>query len=338
MTDGDAAGSRVSVRLVTHPHSVRTARQLTADTLRDWDLPTLVDDASLIVTELCTNATLHSGASYFVVEVSATSPDSVRIAVGDDGDVPAAAVLLRHDRSTSAGVAAATTTGRGLAIVQELSCDWGVTVEEGGKCVWAHLSTAGQGRHDIDLRDRPARPDAGLPAQAPALPPGWHVVRLERCPVQLGLAQDDHLDDLVRELQLVVPRTAQPELASVIRRLLDGQAQARHMGRRTAQAAAEAGLEHVTVEMLLPSVAAEQVEQLDDAVAAADALCEAERLLTLASTPDVRRIRRWMREEISQQISRGRAPCGFDDWLASRSDADLAAGRGGARPRRAPQN
>ncbi len=60
------------------------------------------------------------------------------------------------------------------------------------------------------------------------------------------------------------------------------------MGRRTAQDAAAAGLEQVTVVMLLPKHAAEEVERLDDAVSAADALCSSEQLLTLASPPEIR--------------------------------------------------
>jgi hypothetical protein len=52
MTDASTVVGGVSVRFATHPHSVRTARQLVADTLRDWDRAELVDDAALIVTEL----------------------------------------------------------------------------------------------------------------------------------------------------------------------------------------------------------------------------------------------------------------------------------------------
>jgi hypothetical protein len=146
-------------------------------------------------------------------------------------------------------------------------------------------------------------------------------VRLVDCPVTLSLAQDDHLDELVRELQLIDPRTDEPELAPVIRGLLDGQAQARHMGRRTAQDAAAAGLEQVTVEMVMPSPAAEQVERLDEAVAAADALCERERLLTLASPPGVRGLRTWMRDEVRDQIRHARPPRSYDEWRAGAAGA-----------------
>ncbi len=103
----------------------------------------------------------------------------------------------------------------------------------------------------------------------------------------------------------------------MIRGLLDGQAQARHMGRRTAQDAAAEGRAVVTVEMVLPSPAAEQVEQLDTAVTAADALCERERLLTLASPPEVRALRAWMRDEVRDQIRTARPPQSYDEWLTA---------------------
>lgn len=299
MTGSNAASSEVVVRFPTHPHSVRTARLLVTDTLRAWRLEPLVEDARLVVSELTTNATLHSGARSFRLSVGATS-GGVRIAVGDEGPVPAAAVVQRSGPGT--GLRPATTTGRGLGIVDELASAWGVDADGATKWVWAELSS------------RSARPAEAVqrttstPAADAPLPPGWHVVRLVDCPVGLSLAQDDHLDELVRELQLIGPRTDEPELAQVIRGLLDGQAQARHMGRRTAQDAAAEGREHVTVEMVLPAPAAEQVERLDAAVAAADALCERERLLTLASPPEVRALRTWMRDELRDQIRHGRPP------------------------------
>ena len=316
MTEAHAVVEGISVRFVTHPHSVRTARQLVSDTVRQWGRPELVDDAGLVVTELSTNATLHSGAPFFHVHVSATGP-RVRIAVGDDGAVPAAAVVRRQGglhAGPAPGPRAEATTGRGLAIVDELAVAWGVTVEDGRKWVWAQLSGAGAPEAGAP-QDAAASASAELAAPSGPLPPGWYAVQLADCPVQLGLAQDEHLDDLVRELQLVAPHTAHPELASVIRGLLDGQAAARHMGRRTSLDAAAAGLEHVTVELLLPERAAEEVQRLDDAVAAADALCRSEELLTLASSPEVQLLRRWMREQIASQILDGSPPCAYADWL-----------------------
>lgn len=307
MTGRSAATGEVVVRFPTHPHSVRTARQLVGDTLRAWGLARLDDDARLLVSELATNAMLHSGASTFALSVAPAGPAGVRVAVGDDGAVPAAAVVRRSRPSgqDAEGTRPAPTTGRGLGIVEELASSWGVRVDGDTKWVWFELSAEPQSTHA----------PVAAPADAP-LPPGWHVVRLVDCPVVLSLAQDDHLDELVRELQLIGPRHDQPELASVIRGLLDGQAQARHMGRRTAQDAAAAGQEQVTVVMVLPSPAAEQVERLDDAVRAADALCEREQLLTLASPPEVRALRAWMRDEVRDQVRHGTPPRAYDAWRA----------------------
>lgn len=310
MTGPTAASTEVVLRFPTHPHSIRTVRQLVTDTLHAWGLAALVDDARLVVTELSTNATLHSGARSFQLSMTPAPPVGVRIAVGDEGPVPAAAVVRRaRPAGGSSSRLSSATTGRGLTIVDELASAWGVAVDERTKWVWAELSA--------DDAGAPAVPSARAPVPAPAggaLPPGWHVVRLVDCPVGLSLAQDDHLDELVRELQLVHPHSQEPELASVIRGLLEGQAQARHMGRRTAQDAAAEGREQVTVEMVMPSPAAEQVEQLDAAVAAADALCERERLLTLASPPGVRALRAWMRDEVRDQIRHARAPWSYDEW------------------------
>ena len=314
MTSSGGPGA-VLVRFPTHPHSIRTARALVVDALRAWDLGALADDARLVVSELATNAVLHSGSRTFELSVASTAGGAVRVAVGDDGAVPAAAVVRRSRPAggTATALRPETTTGRGLGIVEELTSAWGVQVEGAVKWVWAELSTGGA------RPDRPAGRPAVVPASAGPLPPGWHVVRLVDCPVALSLVQDDHLDDLVRELQLLDPRTDEPDLAPVIRGLLDGQAQARHMGRRTAQDAAAEGRERVTIDMLLPSPAAEQVERLDDAVTAADALCERARLLTLTSPPEVRRLRAWMREEVAAQIRQSRAPRSYDDWLATGS-------------------
>ena len=305
-----AGPGEVLVRFPTHPHSVRTARQLVADTLRAWGLERLVDDARLVVSELTTNATLHSGSSSFLLSVGPPSTAGARIAVGDEGAVPAAAVVRRSRRAaaTATRVRPETTTGRGLGIVEELASAWGVSTDGTTKWVWAELSSDGA---EPVVEARPAAPPRS--ATAPQ-PPGWHVVQLVDCPVALSLVQDEHLDELVRELQLISPRTDEPELAPVIRGLLDGQAQARHMGRRTAQDAAAQGRDRVTVEMVMPSPAAEQVERLADAVVAADALCERERLLTLASPPEVRELRAWMRDEVSDQIRHGRSPRSYDEW------------------------
>jgi hypothetical protein len=162
-------------------------------------------------------------------------------------------------------------------------------------------------------------PPADEPAEpAPAVPEGWALVRLAGCPVRLSLRQDDHLDELVRELQLLRiengDNSRSHALARQIQGLLVAPAHARLTGRRIAQLADQSGLEHVDIDMALPAEASLMIRELQQAVTAADQLCEDLELLTLASTPEIRALRRWMTNEIVAQIEEGRRPLTWQAW------------------------
>ena len=105
------------------------------------------------------------------------------------------------------------------------------------------------------------------------------LVRLVGCP--RGQQQDEHLDELIRELQLIDADRENPRsrvLALELQGLLSGPAHARHTGRRLAQQAAEFGAEYLDVEMAMPPGFGAEVRKLDEAVKAADVLCEEMRL------------------------------------------------------------
>jgi hypothetical protein len=128
---------------------------------------------------------------------------------------------------------------------------------------------------------------------------------------------DEHLDELIRELQLVEAGDAQPsrELAGAIAGLLNEHAHARHMGRLTALQAAAEGRDVVDVDMTVPEAAADAVQELDRAVRAADDLCRSQQLLTLASPREVVLLREWMASQIARQIRHGEAPVPWAAWL-----------------------
>jgi anti-sigma regulatory factor (Ser/Thr protein kinase) len=273
----------------------------------------LVDDIALCVTELGANAALHGAAAFMSVTLT-TKEETVTVSVEDDGQVLGSAVVPRADYSLDVeqgpALADEPTTGRGLAIVAALASQWGVDDTAGGKKVWAEF-----GRETGTPADDPGGQE--LPGMTPVMPQGWTKVRLAACPVRLSLRQDEHLDELIRELQLLQideGETRSQALASQIEGLLVAPAHARLTGRRIAQLADEAGIEHVDVEMALPVEASEMIRALQSAVSAADRLCEDMELLTLSSSPELRDLRRWMTEEIVAQIEEGLEPVPWADW------------------------
>ena len=320
-SEGDHPELRI--RLAAEPVSVSAARRFVTDGLLAWELDRLVDDATLCVSELAGNAALHSTATFMHVAVRRIG-DAVRISVEDDGDVPAEAVLPRPsfpdpDDPGDLLLVDEATTGRGLAIVSILAREWGVDESERGKRVWADIDD-GAGGHRVRPPRTPAEPAPAAPVSA-GLPAGWVLVRLVGCPVRLSLRQDEHLDELIRELQLLGADRGNPRSAALaleLQDLLSGPAHARHTGRRMAQQAAAAGLLRVDVEMAMPTEFSGEVRKLQRAVEAADVLCEDMRLLTLTSSADLRALRDWMTEQVTDQVERAAEPVSWDDWVAAR--------------------
>lgn len=315
------------VRFAADPASVPGARRFVADGLRAWGHDALVDDATLCVSELAGNAALHGNGSYIEVSVLDLRR-AVRLCVEDDGPAPPEAVSPRTtlpglddafddeldelDRALNAP-----TTGRGLAIVSVLSSDWGVEELENGKRVWADLSPSrsaeepppGGVAHESEPNPAPAN-GHGSP-----VPDDWCVVRLLGCPVELSLRQDQHLDELVRELTLISADKHNPASAPLAARLeaiLRAPAHVRAAGRQQAQAAQRRGEVFVDVEMAMPREFSSEVRRLHEAVLEADVLCDQQRLLTLASPVEVREFRTWMTDEIVAQVEQGAAPV---PWL-----------------------
>jgi anti-sigma regulatory factor (Ser/Thr protein kinase) len=312
---GSAAAHRV--RLPADPVSVPAARRVVRDALHAWDEPELVPDALVVTSELTTNATLHSGADFFSLELTRPAPGALVVAVIDDGFVPAEAVGTRPAELASRSEEVI--TGRGLSIVAALSAQWGVEQTPTGKRVWAGLGDGSSLAAPAPIVTVPAQ----AAAEATAPPPGWHVVRLVDCPVELSLRQDDHLDELIRDLQLSEPSSDEgsvAELSAQMRQVLTKHAHARHMGRLTAQRAATAGLAQVTVEMTVPAEAAEDVAELHVAVNAADALARAGLLLLEPSSPEVTALREWMAAEFVRQIRNRQQPTPYGRWTSRLTD------------------
>jgi anti-sigma regulatory factor (Ser/Thr protein kinase) len=128
--------SRLS--LVSRQASAREARDWLRALLRGWGDETARHNATLLLSEVVTNAVRHADGGTIMVAV--TFSDSHLLAqVHDDSSNPP----VRR--------AAGETGGWGLGLLDELSTHWGVDQQsDDGKIVWFEID-------DGDLQQRPGR-------------------------------------------------------------------------------------------------------------------------------------------------------------------------------------
>ena len=110
--------------------SVGEARWFVRRTLEAWEAPELVDEASLVTSELVTNAVIHAGTTVQVQVVL----DAFRLRMEVQDQHPARALPL--------GVPAAAEdaeNGRGLLITSSIATSWGVEYTDALKRVWVEI-------------------------------------------------------------------------------------------------------------------------------------------------------------------------------------------------------
>lgn len=105
----------------------RRMRAAATETLREWGLNDLQDDVQIVVSELVTNAVLHTAASRIAVRMNLFT-GTVRIKV--DAAMDTCSPVRRSPGPEQEH-------GRGLMIVDELASRWGVAEE--GNVVWCEI-------------------------------------------------------------------------------------------------------------------------------------------------------------------------------------------------------
>ncbi|MEX2658918.1 MAG: ATP-binding protein [Acidimicrobiales bacterium] len=121
--------SEQDMELPAAPASVGSARRFVGGLLEDFDATSVSDVASLLTSELVTNAIVHAGGR---VRIRVTCEEGiVRVSVEDSSNA-----RPYRRRATEAAV-----TGRGLTLVEELASSWGVDplLDGRGKSVWFEL-------------------------------------------------------------------------------------------------------------------------------------------------------------------------------------------------------
>lgn len=283
------------VELDPEPASVGRAREFVASSVTRLGLEVLGPDASLVVSELTSNAVIHARTP---VEVRVRALDGgIRIEVRDGvehGPAPADDDLAGR--------------GLGLRVVAQLASRWGIDPMPDGKVVWAELGTVRSGRSP--------QPAQGLgPAPLP-LPDDWPEVRLEEVPTRLLLAWEAHTRELIREFSLLAPVTARggdsgpgrPALGededrvAAVRVVLERFWDLIRSVWALAHAAGDQEHGRLTVVTRVPDRIVLDAPLFLEALEEADALAEAGRLLTGPTPEEVAAFGRWFVDAVVGQV------------------------------------
>ena len=277
-------------RLPPEAASAGRARRFVREVLGEWQLLGIEEVATLLVSEVVTNAVLHAGTDLTVELLR--SEGNVRVEVADRSTQ--AATRRHYD--------GAATTGRGLALVQALSDEWGVDARPDGKTVWFDVRVAGGNSFDRAVAagapSHPARPEASLHHSSGGTSP-QHQVTLVGLPLALVMATAELGDALLREAALLAlsgePVVGEPsrwqapvfDVTTVF---------------EPARQAMEQGHEKLDLTVSFPVEACDGALRRLALIEEADRLAGEGELLSLPSLPEVAACRRWYLGEIARQL------------------------------------
>ncbi|MGI5321146.1 SpoIIE family protein phosphatase [Actinomadura nitritigenes] len=265
------------------PESAAHAREFVRDRLAASVASDVVCTVELLVSELVTNAVLHTRTE---VGVSVRSEDGTVHAQVVDGEPRRGLVPRRRHPYTD--------TGRGLYLVERLASRYGAETGRKSKTVWFELGPPGPS----------TRASTGW---GPAFPfPGdRRSVTLADLPWALCMAEQQHRHALLRELALASaagdPLGIRP----------DDLEAAHDVSNVISACVAAAGEEHPpgadvrTLTLSVPSHVTPALLALRRVLDRAEEAARLEQLLTRPSLPQLSTLRRWMLDEIIGQLGGG---------------------------------
>ncbi len=128
------------------------ARRFLVQLLEVWDLQGLEYDASVVLSELVTNAVLHARTD---VHLRVSSTGRILSLEVSDGSPKLPMAKRANPRAA---------TGKGLVLIDALATAWGVRREASGKTIWANFAE-GSALETSEPRVRQLRPRGrGQPA------------------------------------------------------------------------------------------------------------------------------------------------------------------------------
>lgn len=290
--------NRPALTLGPGPQGVQAARRWVVDVCRAVGREDLTECAELGVSELVTNAVLHAVAP-IEVRVRGTV-DHPRVEVRDasvDRPVLPTPLALEPDDVLL-------TFGRGLAIVARASDAWGAEIEPDGKIVWfepASEFSDGDGATGVIT--------SSIPDEAPAPRADDLVdVTVHGVPLDLHLGFQRHYRELRREVRLLA--VAHESSYPVAKRLSDlfGTLERQLHGGVTPtelQQSARDGATTTDIHIRMSAAGTTTVERVLEMLDVADEFCRAQRLMSLARTPEQRAYQQWLLGECIRQAGGG---------------------------------
>jgi anti-sigma regulatory factor (Ser/Thr protein kinase) len=278
------------MELVSDVKSCSMARRFVQESLAHAP-DDLRDDASLLTSEVVTNAMLHAKGPV-TIEVEQRG-GGYRIAVTDTGRAPPTEKGYRTDDAT----------GRGLQLLNCLATSWGWEWAGPGKVVWFELAGPTEGAM--------ASPSERRSYEDP-YPNGTPIALLE-APVKEMIRTGAHYDALYREFRLILEldpshRQATPgRLFRLINQLGTSFLGYGHSAEEAWDNAVRENLPTVNVHFRLPPEAGPAVERYDQLLDEADDFCQRAELLTIAPTDEALAVRRWAFGQVVRQC-RGESP------------------------------
>lgn len=162
---GDARATVLgSLTIPGRPEQVSTARTFVARTLSAHRPGTDADAATLLTSEIVTNAIMHTksgveGGTVTIVVIGI--PRGVLVEIIDGGS--ASTPMVKSDLYAA--------EGHGLFLVQNLAAQWGYLRDPAGTTVWFHLAADDEPQQALKQAGPPARPAGRAPGSGPADPP-----------------------------------------------------------------------------------------------------------------------------------------------------------------------
>ncbi|RYP88345.1 PAS domain S-box protein [Nocardioides guangzhouensis] len=274
------------------------------------------EEAQLAVSEVVTNALVHSG-----------TPIGVRVRVTDGGlRVEVTDGNPHHPSAREYATLAG--TGRGLTLLEESVDGWGVEPMPGGKTVWFELRSAGSAPY----AHAPAGAAAGAGPVGDAGPLAVDaLVELRNVPLLMHAAWQEHAAALLRDFLLVqldedpdaIERHAQ---ASDALHVLFEQIPSPDLGddpEALMAAAVEPAVSLPVATLTVPHRSIPHFAALDQLLDRAVAAADRGHLLVPPTQPEVQEMRTWLCGQVRGQVLSGRAPQPWQARTDPREPVDL---------------